>query len=225
MDGPSPPAFAVLRRGRQSSPLHERERRSTRVPRVNISAVLLAGGESRRMGRDKATVLFRGKSLWQIQLETLRNLKPVEIFVSARSDPAWRPHNVVFVADTPPSRGPLSGLAASIERISTTHLLALAIDMPEMTGAYLKFLYAQIEPGCGVVPKVDNRAEPLAAIYPRETASDFHSAIIGTDFSLQALVRDLAAAGKLREITVTQQQKKLFLNFNAQDDLRRSCHQ
>jgi molybdenum cofactor guanylyltransferase len=195
---------------------------SPRFARNDISAVVLAGGESRRMGRDKATVLFRGKPLWQIQLETLRNLKPVEILVSARSDPPWRPHDVVFVADIPPSRGPLSGLAASIERITTTHLLALAIDMPEMSGAYLKFLYAQIEPGCGVLPKIDNRAEPLAAIYPREAANEFRNALTRAEFSLQSLTRDLAAAGKLREITVPEQQTELFLNLNAQHELHRS---
>jgi len=42
---------------------------------MNISAVLLAGGESRRMSKDKATLLFRGKPLLQIQLELLRKLE------------------------------------------------------------------------------------------------------------------------------------------------------
>ena len=193
---------------------------SRRFPRNDITAVLLAGGESRRMGKDKATLLYRGKPLWQIQLELLRQLTPQEIFVSARSDTDWRPADVQFIADDPPSRGPLSGLAASIERITTSHLLALAIDMPEMTGTYLKFLYTQIEPGCGVVPKIDNRAEPLAAIYPREAASEFRNALRSAEFSLQSVTRDLAAAGKLREIAVPEPQTRLFLNFNAQDESR-----
>src|SRR5215468_5158327 len=85
-----------------------------RSSRNDVSAVLLAGGESRRMGVDKATFLFRGKPLWQIQLETLRSLRPAEIFVSARIDPPWRCDGILFVADVPPSRGPLSGLAASM---------------------------------------------------------------------------------------------------------------
>ena len=46
---------------------------------MKISAVLLAGGESRRMGKDKATLFFGGKPLWQIQLELLRKLEPSEI--------------------------------------------------------------------------------------------------------------------------------------------------
>src|SRR5438094_7110110 len=73
--------------------------------RMKISAVLLAGGESRRMGRDKASIALDGKLLWQNQLELLRTLNPTEIFISARSDPEWRPHDVMFVADIPPSRG------------------------------------------------------------------------------------------------------------------------
>jgi len=191
-----------------------------RSVRDDLSAVLLAGGESRRMGTDKATFLFQGKPLWQVQLETLQTLKPKQIFVSARIDPPWRPEDVVFVRDVPPSRGPLSGLTTSIERITTSHLLVLAIDMPEMTGTYLKFLYSQIKAGCGVVPKINNRAEPLAAIYPREAVSEFRSALRSAEFSLQSVTRDLAAAGKLREIAVPEHETKLFLNFNAQDELR-----
>jgi molybdenum cofactor guanylyltransferase len=191
---------------------------------MNISGVLLAGGESRRMGKDKATILFRGKPLWQIQLELLRKLNPAEILLSARTDPVWRPIDVQFVADDPPSRGPLSGLAASLSRLKTTHLLALAIDMPFITEQYLKFLCDQIEPGTGVVPTIDNRAEPLAAIYPREASVDFQSALAGADFSLQTMARRLVETGKLREIFVTEEEKKLFLNMNEVSDLQRCSH-
>jgi molybdopterin-guanine dinucleotide biosynthesis protein A len=184
-----------------------------------LSAVLLAGGESRRMDRDKATISYQGKPLWQIQLELLRKLEPAEILISARTDPAWRPADVQFVPDAFPSRGSLSGLAASLDRLSTSHLLALAIDMPWMTEKYLKLLCAAIEPGCGVVPKIGDRAEPLAAIYPREANGDFRNALTGADFSLQTLVRHLLAAGKLQEISVPEQAKKLFLNVNTPSDL------
>jgi molybdopterin-guanine dinucleotide biosynthesis protein A len=105
--------------------------------------------------------------------------------------------------------------------MSTSHLLALAIDMPWMTGKYLKFLCTEIELGCGVIPKIDGRVQPVAAIYPRDAAIDFRSALQGADFSLQTLVRDLAAFGKVREISVSEREKKLFLNVNAPSDLPR----
>jgi len=181
--------------------------------------VLLAGGESRRMGTDKATFLFRGKPLWQVQLETLRKLRPAEIFVSARTDPSWRPADVQFIADIPPSCGPLSGLAASLVKIHTAHLLALAIDMPFMTENYLHSICGAIEPGRGVIAKIDNCAEPLAAVYPGEAEIEFRIALEGSDFSLQNVVRHLVTSGKLLEISVTEQERRLFRNVNKVSDL------
>jgi molybdopterin-guanine dinucleotide biosynthesis protein A len=182
--------------------------------RTDLTAVLLAGGESRRMGTDKATIVCYGKPLWQVQLETLRRLRPPEIFLSARTDPSWRPADVQFIEDVPPSRGPLSGIAASLVKIRTAHLLALAIDMPFMTENYLRSICDAIEPSRGVIAKMDNRAEPLAAVYPREAEIDFRTALAGSDFSLQNIVRHLVTSGKLREISVTKQERRLFRNVN-----------
>jgi molybdopterin-guanine dinucleotide biosynthesis protein A len=174
------------------------------------------------MRKDKATLLFRGKPLWQIQLELLRKFEPTEIFVSARTDPAWRPADVQFVADAPPSRGPLSGLAAALARMRAKHLLALAIDMPFITENYLTFLRSQIEPRRGVVAKIDERFEPLAAIYPQEALANVQSALSRKDFSLQTVTGRLVAAGKLQVMPVTSQERKLFLNLNEPVDLRSS---
>jgi molybdopterin-guanine dinucleotide biosynthesis protein A len=133
---------------------------------MTISAVLLAGGKSRRMGEDKAAILFRNAPLWQIQLDLLRRLELEELFISAQTDPPWRPAEIQFVPDDQPSRGPLSGIAAALSRISTGHLLALAIDMPFMPESYLRRLCEKVECGRGVVPLIENQAEPLSAPFP-----------------------------------------------------------
>jgi molybdenum cofactor guanylyltransferase len=185
---------------------------------MNISAVLLAGGESRRMGQDKATLLFHGRPFWQIQLDLLRKLQPEEIFLSARTDPGWRPSGVQFVPDRPPSRGPLSGLAATLTRIRTDHLLALAIDMPFVTEEVLRSLCNSIEPGRGVIPMIGDRAEPLAAVYPKGAEIDLTAALSGSDFSLQSLTKKLVEAGKLRLVNVLEEEEKFFRNFNKLSD-------
>jgi molybdopterin-guanine dinucleotide biosynthesis protein A len=189
---------------------------------MKISAVLLAGGESRRMGKDKTTLLFRGQPLWQIQLDLLRKLELAEIFISARTDPPWRPADMQFVPDDPPSRGPLSGLTVALARMRTKHLLALAIDMPFMNERYLRSLCEWIEPGCGVLPKIDNRAEPLAAIYPAEARMDFTMALTGANFSLQQLTARLADAAHMRVVPVKDGDVELFRNLNEPDDLIRA---
>jgi molybdenum cofactor guanylyltransferase len=187
---------------------------------MNISAVLLAGGKSRRMGADKAMLPFQCKPLWQFQLGTLRELEPAEIFISARTDPKWRPSDCQFVPDNPPSRGPLSGITSSLDQMRTPHLLVLAIDMPFMSEKYLRFLCQKIGPGRGVVPALNNRFEPLAAIYPHEALNAFQSALTGTDFSLQTVAARLVAAGTLKAIPVLTSKQKLFRNINEIGDLQ-----
>jgi molybdopterin-guanine dinucleotide biosynthesis protein A len=186
---------------------------------MNISAVLLAGGQSRRMGRDKATILFRRKPLWRIQLDLLRKLQPAEMFVSAQTDPAWRPPDATFVADKRPSRGPLSGLTATLARIRSDYLLTLAIDMPLMSEGHLRFLCKQIQPGCGVLPMIGDLAEPLAAIYPIEAHESFAAALSGIDFSLQTLTNQLVQGGKLRAIQVPEKAQRYYRNINEPDDM------
>jgi molybdopterin-guanine dinucleotide biosynthesis protein A len=186
---------------------------------MTISAVLLAGGKSRRMGQDKATLLFRGAPLWRIQLGLLRKLQPRELFVSAHVDPVWRPRGVQFVCDGKPSRGPLSGIAAALAQIKTDHLLTLAIDMPFMSEAYLRDLCTRVEPSEGVFPMGKDLAEPLVAVYPRSVEADFANALSGDDFSLQPLVRKLVRLGKLRPIQVSARQAALFRNLNEPSDL------
>ena len=185
---------------------------------MNISAVLLAGGESRRMGKDKATLLFRGRPLWKIQFDLLRTLQPEEIFISARVDPPWRPSNVQFVSDEPPSRGPLSGLSATLARISTDYLLVLAVDMPLMSEDYLRLICNLIESDRGVLPMIGDRAEPLAAIYPKGAGIDFITALSGSEFSLQSLTKKLVETGKLNSVNVLEEEGKFFRNFNDLSD-------
>ena len=187
---------------------------------MKLAAALFAGGESRRMGQDKSRLSLHTRPLWEIQLNSLRQLDPAEIFVSARIDPTWRPPNVAFVPDAVPSRGPLSGLAATLARTSSDHLLALAIDMPFMDVSALRRLYRCVHCGCGVMPLLGNRFEPLAAIYPVEALSEFLLSLDGDDFSLQRVARRLIDAGKLRVIKVRPDEEHCYRNLNEPADLQ-----
>jgi molybdopterin-guanine dinucleotide biosynthesis protein A len=187
---------------------------------LTLSAVLLAGGESRRMGRDKATLYYREKPMWQRQLELLRRLSPLEILISARTQPTWCPPDARFVSDAPPSRGPLSGLAAAMAVMQGTHLLTLAIDMPVMTDAYLRNIWGLAEAGKGVLPVMNSRPEPLAAIYPIESCSHIGAALQTiSDFSLRSVAEKLVNAAYLRVIQVEKKDEVFFRNLNSPADV------
>jgi molybdenum cofactor guanylyltransferase len=186
---------------------------------MTLTAVLLAGGESRRMGRDKATIAFRGEPLWQRQLELLRGLRPEKIFVSVRKEPSWLPLDTELLLDEPPFRGPLSGLTRALASMQTSHLAVLAVDMPFMTSGQIGVLWSLTTIGCGVLPMIGDGAEPLAAIYPREAGSDLFAALGSDNFSLQRLSRSLVQRGKLRVFQVSQREKGLYRSVNERGDL------
>jgi len=189
---------------------------------MNLTAVLLAGGESRRMGRDKTEICLGGQPLWQRQLDLLRSLRPQKIFVSAREEPSWLPEDAEIILDEPPSRGPLSGLTRALALMQTSHLVALAVDMPFMTGEQMAIIWSMATIGCGVLPVIGDRAEPLAAIYPREAAGDFSTASAGQDFSLQRLCRSLVLTGKLSVFEVPAGDTQLYRSVNEPADLEPS---
>jgi molybdopterin-guanine dinucleotide biosynthesis protein A len=186
---------------------------------MTLTAVLLAGGESRRMGRDKATIVFQGQPLWQRQLELLRSLGPEQVFVSVRDQPSWSPIDAELLFDEPPARGPLNGLTRALDRMQTSHLIVLAVDMPFMTGDQMAMLWSLAKIGCGVLPTMLDRAEPLAAIYPREALSDFSAALAADDFSLQRVSRNLVQSGKLSVFHVPAAHAELYRSVNEPDDL------
>lgn len=186
---------------------------------MTLSAVLLAGGESTRMGRDKATLMWRGRPQWEWQIEKLRALHPEKIFVSARSDLSWCPADARLIQDTPPSRGPLSGLATALAATETDHLLALAIDMPFMTTEQLRLLCNLVTTEAGVVPMIDGNAEPLAAIYPKESRAIFLEALQSENFSLQPIVRKLIDLNLLKEMPIAGPAREFYKNVNEPSDL------
>src|SRR5438067_5066315 len=93
----------------------------------DFAAVLLAGGKSSRMGRDKASVVIDGQPLWQRQLATLRATHPCELYISGKVDGPYADSGVELVIDSSPGHGPLAGLEAALLRTHQPLLLVLAI--------------------------------------------------------------------------------------------------
>ena len=185
-----------------------------------LTAVLFVGGLSRRMGADKATLQFSGEPLWTRQLRLLRELEPDALWVSARSRPVWCPPEIEVILDEPPSRGPLSGLLAALRKLQTSHLLALAIDLPHMKVELLRNLWSLAEPGCGVVPATD-LLEPLCAIYPADAVVHAATQLRDVqDASLQSFVGALCHEQRMRIYPCTESERRFFYNMNTPEDLK-----
>jgi len=150
------------------------------------------------MGRDKATIHLDGRPLWQRGLDVLKELQPAALWISAATVPSWCPPEIEVVTDRMPSCGPLSGVPAGLRHMQTSHLLVLAVDLPQMTAEHLRELYGCAQPGVGVVPRHGNYFEPLCAIYPAEAAAAADEAISRSDASLQHFVQALLRQSRVQ---------------------------
>jgi molybdopterin-guanine dinucleotide biosynthesis protein A len=189
---------------------------------LSLTAVLFVGGESRRMGSDKALLpCSTGEPLWSRQLNLLGSLDPRFTWISARAVPAWCPAGIEVVHDDVPSRGPLSGLCACLARLETTHLLALAIDMPRMTTEHLRKLGALAQAGHSLIPMNGDHFEPLCAIYSKSSNSVAAGLLGRSDDSLQTLAKRLVEQKLARPYCLSAFEKSLYLNVNRREDLSR----
>jgi molybdenum cofactor guanylyltransferase len=188
-------------------------------PPPPFSAVLLAGGKSSRMGREKAGLIVDDQPLWQRQFATLRATQPAELFISGKPDGPYVEAGVPIVVDAQPGLGPLGGLATALHHAQHEHLLVLAIDLPAMTAAFLTALQrTAAAAGKGVVPQGDKWFEPLAAVYPRSCLPLVEQCLRGDDHSMQHFVRLAVQRGHLSVFPLTKEDDPHFRNLNEPSD-------
>jgi molybdopterin-guanine dinucleotide biosynthesis protein A len=182
--------------------------------------VLLAGGKSTRMGRDKAGVEWDGQPLWRRQLATLTALHPHELFISGQPDGPYAGSGAEIIHDLHPGCGPLSGLEAACWRMKTALLCVLAIDLPWMTSAFLdRLVKIAMQDGRGVVPQNGEYFEPLAAVYPRAMLNLVGEHLRQTDHSMQRLIRRAVELDLMIPLTISGEERALFRNVNTPADL------
>jgi molybdenum cofactor guanylyltransferase len=133
---------------------------------MRFSAVILAGGRSSRMQRDKAFLPCRGTTLLERQVGLVRVLAPEEIFVSGRAGADYGALGLPVLLDRFTGLGPLAGVERALGEARSPLLLVLAVDLPDMTAAFLRGLQARCRAGGGVAPRTRLGLEPLAAFYP-----------------------------------------------------------
>lgn len=136
--------------------------------RLPITAAVLAGGRSLRMGVDKTLLALDGRSLVALVCDAVGTVCESTIVVTNRPealDDAGLPEGVEIVRDEVAYQGPLGGLATALASASTEWVLAVAADMPHLEPELIRALWAARGQGDVVVPVTDKGLEPLLALY------------------------------------------------------------
>ena len=190
--------------------------------KLPFTAALLAGGKSRRMGRDKVflPVEWQGKSvpLWDRQLSILKAIAPAELVISGPRKKGYSASIPVYT-DEWHGVGPLGGIATCLNRINNGLLLVLAIDLPRIQPSFLLSLLAGTGAACGVVPIANNRFEPLVAIYPKAALELAVAQLRKRDYVLQHFVELLLEHRLVTGYEVETSDQYQLENWNRPEDL------
>ena len=139
------------------------------MPDKPIYGLLLAGGESRRMGRDKALLLRNGQSQLEYVAALLAGIVD-RVFVSVRQEQQGEPERDRFstIADRYVGIGPVAGILSAMDEYPDVDWLVVACDLPNIDAATLEYLLenrSQEQPFTAFRSSYDELPEHLCAYY------------------------------------------------------------
>ncbi|MBM4410367.1 MAG: molybdenum cofactor guanylyltransferase [Chloroflexi bacterium] len=167
---------------------------------TDVSAIILAGGRSSRMGRDKASIVFDGETLLQRTVRAAAEVASEIVLVGAPGQalPAVTAAcPVTAVEDAVAGEGPLFGLATGLAVATGSHCLVLGADMPFLQPALLRLLVdrlrgAHAESGARwVVPIAERRPQPLCSAIASDALAILRAHLDAGDRAPMALAADL----------------------------------
>lgn len=190
-----------------------------RVDCPPAGGVLLAGGRSLRMGRDKAGLPWAAGTLGDHQAGTLAQTGCWPLFVSCRKDQLWTPSAYGRIEDPTGESGTIEALIHALEGSPSHVTLMLAVDLPHMPATFLGELAGSArDHGISAVPLLAHRFEPLAAAWHRSALGTLHTAV-RSGFSLHDVCTLLQKSGLLLAREVSTAEAPWFKNINTPADL------
>ncbi len=135
---------------------------------MNPAAVVLCGGESRRMGRPKAWLPFGPEVMLQRVVRLITTVtKPIVVVAAPGQDLPKLPAEVAIVRDEIAGRGPLEGLAAGLSALDDQVELVYATgtDVPFLEPRWITRLAELMGNADLAIPRIGDYLHPLAALY------------------------------------------------------------
>ncbi len=184
-----------------------------------IVGVVLAGGRSRRMGRDKAQLRLGSASLVEQAAARLLEVT-AEVLVADRGRVLAPGHRSIADGD---GAGPVAGILGAAELYPGRDLLVLACDLPRVPAELLRRLARPMaEDAC--VPRWRRGLEPLCALYRPPALAVMAAAARAGRFGLHAVLRQESLhvrALEGRDLEAFGPPADIFLNLNTPEDLAR----
>ncbi|MCR5631973.1 MAG: molybdenum cofactor guanylyltransferase [Eubacterium sp.] len=161
---------------------------------TEYSAIILAGGESKRMGQKKSTLLLQGKTFIEIIIDKLIDIGISEILISGYEYDLEKYTDtgcvLKTVKDIYEKKGPLAGIHAGLEAAAHNSVLIVTEDAPLVPIDFMKQLMQEHEENDSsiTVTRSGDRLQPLLGIYDKSLISECDDILQGDKATVRALI-------------------------------------
>jgi len=188
-------------------------------PSPGITGVILAGGQSRRMGRNKALMTLGGVRLIDRVVETMQHVC-TDLLMVTNTPEVYADLRLPMVGDVWPDKGSLGGIYSALYHATTPYCLVVACDMPFLQTSVLQYLVSQIETYDVVMPEVGGEPQPLHAIYGRACLQPIAQRLEANRLKIVGFLPDV----KVRTVTADELRLldpdlRAFQNLNTPEDM------
>lgn len=189
---------------------------------LSVSSVILAGGQSQRMGFNKAFLELGGRSIIERVIQQV-SLVSQEIILVTNAPDEYAHLGYPVVADIFPAKGSLGGIHSGLKAARHQYTLVVACDMPFLNASLLRYMIL-LSPGYDVVvPRLGKEPEPLHALYSKACLPAMEALLQQNDLRIVSFYPQVRVRYvEQTEIEVLDPQHRSFFNVNSPDDLQRA---
>lgn len=192
---------------------------------MQLTAIVLAGGKSSRMGRDKCLITSPDGTLMIENIINVFSQLTGRILINANNPQSYLRFGHPVIADTFKNCGPLCGIFTGLSASTTEINLFAPCDMPFLTAEFYQFLLEQINGYDAVVPEFDGKIYPICSVLKKST----QAIALGQIQKHNYRVRDFLRLIKVKYIDVRTNSRifsdDLLMNVNTPADLQRYFQQ
>lgn len=188
------------------------------VKENQITTIILAGGLSRRMRRDKGLVTLNGKPMVQHVIDKAKSLTDQMMIIT--NQPGYQIFDVPTYSDLIQNKGPLGGIYTGLHYSQTETNLVLSCDIPLVPDRFLKILANYQGDNQAYVPVHEGQQQPLCAVYKKDIAAQIKVSIDGGQLSMHKFLETINAA--FIDISdFGDENKNWFANLNTPEEVEK----
>jgi molybdopterin-guanine dinucleotide biosynthesis protein A len=185
-------------------------------------AIILSGGNNRRMLHNKAFLQMGQKSIIEREIEVLSTLFSRIIVVT--NTPENHEHlRVSLVSDVVPGKGPLGGIYSGLMASKDKYNFVVSCDLPFLNAGLISYMIELTEGHDIVVPRLNGLVEPLHAIYSKHCLIPIKRQLDRNELKIQSFF-DEVKVRYIRESEIKKYDPKgiTFFNVNTEENLEKA---